>query len=112
MKIANVVSVRDRDIPSESSNNTPSASRIETMTRLLRLYPSIDNEERLQLLSFLTTGPQEEIVQVTRLQGLEPRFRAFREDHPAAFPVGVRSWLPLILFVVIAAIGVSWRLLA
>lgn len=110
MKTANVVSVRDRDLCHDAPEQAGQA-RIDRMSRLLRLYPAIEEDERQQLLAFLTAGPQDEIVQVTQLLGLEPRFHAFRKDHPAAFPVGIRSWLPLILFVMIAVVGVAWRLL-
>lgn len=112
MKIANVVSVQNRGTLDATSDKPQCGSRIDRMSTFLRRYPQIEDGERLQLLSFLTTGPQEEIVQVTHLQGLETRFHAFREDHPQEFPSGLKAWLPMILFVVIAAVGVAWRLLS
>ena len=80
MKTANVVSVRDRGTSATGFDHNPSDSRIDRMTTLLRCYPQIEEEERVQLLGFLTTGPEEEIVQVTLLQGLEPRFTGSRAD--------------------------------
>lgn len=112
MKIANVVSVHDRGPLGASSINGRPVARIDRMADLLRRYPAIEDAERRELVAFLVGGPQEEIVQVTYFHGLEPRLRAFRQDHARAFGAGVRGWLPMILFVVIAALGVGWRLLA
>ena len=85
-------------------------ARTERMTTLLRRYPEIAEEERLELLEFLTNGSQEEIVQVAHLQGIEPRFLQFRSDHPKEFRTGFRGWLPMILFIVVAVIGIVWRM--
>ncbi len=84
-------------------------ARTDRMTTLLRRYPAIEEEERLELLNFLTNGSQEEIVQVAHLQGLEPRFEQFRADHPKQFRTGLRGWLPMIIFVLVAVIGIVWR---
>lgn len=112
MKTANLSPVQNRHTRDAASDTDQSGPRVERMSSLLRRYPKIEEEERVQLLRFLTAGPQEEIVQVTHLQGLEPRFRAFRADHPREFPTGVRAWLPMILFVLLAGVGVAWRLLS
>ncbi len=80
------------------------------LSLLLRRYPEIAEEERLELLEFLTNGSQEEIVQVAHLQGIEPRFLQFRSDHPKEFRTGFRGWLPMILFIVVAVIGIIWRM--
>ncbi len=109
MKMANVVAVQDRD--SLRSPSAKAVGRIDRMTTLLRRYPAIEDQERQEVLSFLSTGPQEEVVLVTHAEGLEPRVRAFRKDHPEAFPSGLKAWLPMIVFVVVAALGVAWRLL-
>lgn len=87
-----------------------SNARTERMTTLLRRYPEISEEERLELLAFLTNGPPEEIVQVAHLQGLEPRFLQFRGDHPKDFRTGFRGWLPMIAFILVALIGIIWRM--
>lgn len=86
-------------------------ARTERMTTLLRRYPEIAEAERAELLAFLTNGSQEEIVQVAHLQGLEPRFLQFRSDHPKQFRTGLRGWLPMIAFIVIALIGIVWRMM-
>lgn len=109
MKTANVVSVQDRGFTGASAQ-TRNGNRVESMTRLLRLYPEISEEEHQSLLTFLTKGAQEEIIEVTQLQGLEPRYLAFRKDHPREFPAGVRAWLPLIIFALVAIIGIAWRM--
>jgi hypothetical protein len=80
------------------------------MSDLLRRYPAIAEEERQQLLRFLTQGDEEEIVRATYGAGLEPRLIAFRKDHPREFP-GLRAWLPLFVLLLVAALGVIWRLL-
>lgn len=85
-------------------------TRTERMTTLLRRYPEIEEDERAELLAFLTNGSPEEIVQVAHLQGLEPRFLQFRADHPKEFRTGLRGWLPMIAFVLIALIGIIWRM--
>ncbi len=106
MKIANVSSVVDRGPLTPVHDN----SRVERMTALLRRYPNIEDGERQELLTFLTQGPPDEVVRVTHLEGVEPSVRAFRADHPREFRSGWRGWLPMILFVAIAVIGVVWRL--
>ncbi len=88
-----------------------SNARTERMTTLLRRYPQIEEEERLELLEFLTNGPQEEIVQVAHLQGIEPRFLQFRSDHPKEFRTGLRGWLPMIIFILVAIVGIVWRVM-
>jgi len=110
MKIANVVSVQDRDsLDSSAPAGRPSA-RLGRMADLLRAFPDISDEDRKQLLEFLTKGVPEEIAQVTHMQGMEQRFTAFRKAHPRDFPQGLRSWLPMIVFGVIIVIAVVWRL--
>ena len=85
-------------------------SRIEMMCDLLRRYPSIEEKERMELLTFLTDGPPDEINQVIFTDGVDERYRAFRKAHPDVFPVGITAWLPIILFVLIAVGGLVWRL--
>ena len=80
------------------------------MSDLLRRYPNIAEDERQQLLRFLTQGAQEEIVRATYVAGLGPRLIAFRKDHPEHFP-GVRSWAPLALLILVTVLGVLWRVL-
>lgn len=110
MKIANVVSVQDRDSLDESPSGGRPSARLGRMADLLRAFPDISNEDRIQLLDFLTTGVPEEIAQVTHMQGMEQRFTTFRKAHPSDFPQGLRSWLPMIVFGVIIVIAVAWRL--
>ena len=86
-------------------------ARTERMTTLLRRYPQIEEEERVELLNFLTNGSPEEIVQVAHLQGLEPRFEQFRADHPKKFRTGLRGWLPMIIFILVAVAGIVWRVM-
>ena len=108
MKIANIVSVQDRD---PLAAPAPSGSaRLGRMADLLRGFPDIPDAERLQLLEFLTKGVPEEIAQVTHMQGMERCFAAFRRAHPRDFPQGLRSWLPMIVFGAIIVIAVAWRL--
>ncbi len=85
-------------------------SPVARMSDLLRRYPAIAEEERQQLLQFLTQGDEEDIVKATYGAGLEPRLIAFRKDHPREFP-GLRAWLPLFVLLLVAALGVIWRLL-
>jgi hypothetical protein len=110
MKIANVVSVQDRDSLATPAPAGPASARLGRMADLLRAFPDIADAERLQLLEFLTKGVPEEIAQVTYMQGMERCFTAFRRAHPRDFPQGVRSWLPMIVFGVIILIAVGWRL--
>jgi hypothetical protein len=110
--MANVVSVQDRGTRATASDRTQPGSRIEKMADLLRRYPKIEEDERTQLLNFLTTGPQEEIVLVTYRPGMEPRYGAFRADHPSDFPSNIKAWIPLIVLVIITVVGVTWRLLS
>ena len=110
MKIANVVSVQDRDSLATPASTGSVSKRLGGMADLLRAYPDISDAERLQLLEFLTKGPPEEVVQVSHMQGLEPCFAAFRKAHPREFPQGVRGWLPMIVFAVIIVAAVAWRL--
>jgi len=112
MKIANVVSVQSRGTPVTSTQDVRAGSRADRMSNLLRRYPEIEDQERQELLNFLTRGPQEEIVDVTRLQGLEPRYEAFRKDHPREFSSGLRGWLPMILLIAVALLGVARRILS
>ncbi len=95
--------------PADASANA-ATPRTERMTTLLRRYPEIAEEERAELLAFLTSGSPEEIVQVAHLQGLEPRFLQFRSDHPKDFRTGLRGWLPMIAFILVALIGIIWRM--
>lgn len=111
MKIANVVSVQDRGVPATSSEEVRSSTRVGEMSNLLRRYPAVEQHELEELLAFLTGGCPEEVVQVTHLQGLEPRYQALRKDHPRQFPSGLRAWLPMLLFCVLALVAVAWRLL-
>ena len=111
MKTANIASVRALGPSRTSPGTDETVPRVDRMADLLRRYPAIEQEDRQELLTFLTAGPPEEIVQVTYAQGLEPRFRAFRSDHPREFRTGLRGWLPMIVLVLIALLGVAWRLL-
>jgi hypothetical protein len=110
MKIANIVSVQDRDSLAAPVPAAAVSKRLGRMADLLRAYPDIPDEERLSLLEFLTKGVPEEIVQVTHMQGMERSFAAFRKAHPRDFPQGLRSWLPMILFGAIIVMAVVWRL--
>ncbi|WP_166039163.1 hypothetical protein [Sphingosinicella sp. YJ22] len=110
MKIANVVSVQDRDDLAAPAPTGPASKRLGRMADLLRAFPAISDEERRQLLDFLTKGMPEEIAQVTHMQGMERSFAAFRKAHPSDFPQGWRSWLPMIVFGAIIVIAVAWRL--
>jgi len=112
MKIANVVTVQDRDTVATSSVLTgPSSARLGRMADWLRAFPNISDAERLQLLEFLTKGIPEEVAQVTHMQGMERSFAVFRKAHPREFPQGLRGWLPMIVFGAIIVIAVAWRLL-
>lgn len=110
MKIANVVSVQDRDSLDASAPAGRPSARLDRMADLLRAFPDISDEDRRQLLDFLTKGVPEEIAQVTHMQGMERSFAAFRKAHPRDFPQGLRSWLPMIVFGAIIVIAVAWRL--
>jgi len=110
MKIANVVSVQDRDHLAEPVPVVSASKRMGRMADLLRAYPSISEPERLQLLEFLTKGVPEEVTQVTHMQGMERSVAAFRKAHPRDFPQGLRSWLPMILFGGAMLVAVFWRL--
>lgn len=110
MKIANVVSVQDRDSLAAPATAGPVSKRLGRMADLLRAYPDIADAERLQLLEFLTKGVPEEVAQVTHMQGIERSFAAFRKAHPREFPQGLRGWLPMILFGVVIVLAVAWRL--
>lgn len=111
MKIAKVVSVRDRDPAAPSGHEGRPEQCVARMTTLLRRYPAIDPDEKAALLRFLTAGPPEEVIDVTRLQGLEPRYQAIRRDHPREFGAGLHGWLPMIVLLVVAVAGLAWRLL-
>ena len=110
MKIANVVSVEDRDNLAAPAPAGPASARLGRMADLLRAFPEISDADRLQLLEFLTKGVPEEVAQVTHMQGMERRFTAFRKAHPREFPQGLRGWLPMIVFGAIIVIAVAWRL--
>ena len=110
MKIANVVSVQDRDSLAAPESAGPVSANLGRMADLLRAYPDIADIERRQLLEFLTKGIPEEVAQVTHMQGMEQRFAIFRKAHPRDFPQGLRSWAPMIVFGVIIVIAVAWRL--
>ena len=97
------------DAAAPSAQADPNQSSVARMSDLLRRYPSITEEERKQLLHFLTRGAQEDIVRATFAAGLEPRLIAFRKDHPEHFP-GLRSWLPLGLLILLVVIVGLWRL--
>ena len=112
VNIASVPSVIDRGLLARPSAVSQSGGKVEHMSGLLRRYPRIADPERRQLLAFLTSGPPEEVVQVVHLQGLESQVRAFRADHPREFRTGVRGWLPMIIFVLIALAALAWRLFA
>ena len=107
MKIANVVSVQSRGISGTSAQGA--GSRLDRMSNLLRRYPDIEDQERRELLAFLTGGPPEEVVEVSRLRGLEQSYRRFRADHPREFSSDLRAWLPMILLVAITIVAVAWR---
>jgi hypothetical protein len=110
MKIANVVSVQDRDSLAEPAPAVSASKRLGRMADLLRAYPNISEAERVQLVDFLTKGVPEEIAQVTYMQGMEKCFAAFRKAHPRDFPQGLRGWLPMVVFGAIIVIAVVWRL--
>ena len=110
MKIANVVSVQDRDSPAAPESTGRVSANLGRMADLLRAFPDISEAERAQLLAFLTKGVPEEVAQVTHMQGMEQRFAIFRKAHPRDFPQGLRSWLPMIVFGAIIVIAVAWRL--
>jgi hypothetical protein len=109
MKTADVVSVRHLDVPATHHSNA--GANVGRMISLLQHYPNISDEERIDLLGFLTKGNPDEVVRVTLLEGLEPRVAAFRRDHPRDFPSGLRAWLPFLFLLLLAATGVAWRLL-
>jgi len=111
MKTAKVVSVQDRGSLDRSRNSGVAASRVARMSDLLRRYPAIDDKECGQLLGFLTGGDQDEVVQVTHLQGLEGQLKAFRKDHARQFRSDLLGWLPMLLFAGLPILGVAWRLL-
>ena len=111
MKIANVVSVQDRDSFVEPASSGSVSARLGRMADLLRAYPDIPDSERLQLLGFLTKGAPDEIAQVTHMQGMEQSFAAFRKAHPRDFPQGLRGWMPMIVFGLIIVAAVAWRVL-
>jgi len=110
MKIANVVSVQDRDSLATPEPAGSVSANLGRMADLLRAYPDIADIERRQLLEFLTKGIPEEVAQVTHMQGMEQRVAIFRKAHPRDFPQGLRSWAPMIVFAVIIVIAVAWRL--
>lgn len=112
MKIANVVSAQVRGTHDTSTQEVVTGRRAERMSDFLRRYPAIEDSERRELLLFLTGGPQEEIVEVTRLQGLESQYELFRRDHPREFSSTLYAWLPLILVIAIAILGAAWRILS
>lgn len=111
MKILNVVPAQVRGTRGTSTQEVVTGSRAERMSNFLGRYPAIEDSERQELLNFLTGGPQEEIVDVTRLQGLESQYEVFRRDHSREFSSSVHAWLPLILFIAIAVLGAAWRFL-
>lgn len=110
MKIANVVSVQDRDDLAAPASTGSASKRLGRMADLLRAFPAIADADRLELLEFLTKGPPDDIVQVSHMQGMERSVAAFRKAHPSDFPQGWRSWLPMIVFGAIIVIAVAWRL--
>jgi len=110
MKIANVVSVRDRGPLDSARASGVSGSRVARMSDFLRRYPEIDDSEREKLLGFLSDGAQEEIVQATHMQGLETQLARVRRDHKRHFRTGLAGWMPIIAFVGIPLLGVIWRL--
>jgi len=108
MKIANVVSVQDRDSFVEPASSGSVSARLGRMADLLRAYPDIPEAGRVQLLEFLTTGAPEEVAQVTHMQGLEQRVAAFRKAHPRDFPQGFGSWVPMIVIGLVMLATVAW----
>ena len=78
------------------------------MSDLLRRYPAIADEERLQLIDFVKNGHPDDIVQATYAVGLEPRLIALRKDHPEHFPSSLRTWGPLALLVILPTIALIW----
>jgi hypothetical protein len=98
------------DAAAQRAQPNISQPSIAQMTDLLRRYPTIAEEERQHLLRFLTTGDPEDVARATYGAGLEPRVMAFRKDHPEQFP-GFRSWLPLLILLLVTVLGVLWRIL-
>jgi len=89
-------------------NATIRPNAASRMSDLLRRYPNIADEERLQLIEFLKNGHPDDIVQATYAVGLEPRLIALRKDHPGHFPSGLRTWGPLAMLVILPIIALIW----
>ncbi len=70
---------------------------------LLRRYPDVSAEESAQLVRFLKEGPPEDVGRITFGSGLDAQVTALKKAHPADFSTGLRVWLPLTMFIAVAA---------
>ena len=71
---------------------------------LLRRYPDVSPEESRLLVRFLKEGPPEDVGRITFGSGLDAQVTALKKAHPRDFSTGLRVWLPLTLFVAVAAV--------
>ena len=102
MKIAKVVSVRDRGPLIGKAGGEPLAGQ-DGVAASLRDYPHIDEAERRRLLRFLRRASRIEVRDAILREGLEPRLIAFRKDHKKQLRRGWTRWAPIILGVLLAA---------
>ncbi len=102
MKIAKVVSVRDRGPLTGEAGGEARAGQ-ECVAASLRDYPHIDEAERRRLLRFLRRASRIEVRDTILRQGLEPRLIAFRKDHKNQLRRGCTRWAPVILGLLLIA---------
>tara|TARA_R110000824_G_scaffold18510_22_gene73218 strand:- start:1258 stop:1635 length:378 start_codon:yes stop_codon:yes gene_type:complete len=77
---------------------------------LLAVYPAVTEQDRLAILSFLSTAPALETALLTCNERIAERLKAFRHDHRKQLGVTMRNWLYLAIllsFVVFAVLLMS-----
>ena len=104
MKIAKVVSVRDRGpLTGKAGAGGEAHPGPADVAASLRDYPHIGEAERRRLLHFLRRASRTQVRDTFLRQGLEPRLIAFRKDHKRQLGRGWTRWAPVILGVLLIA---------
>ena len=96
MKMAKVVSVRDRGPLTSDPNPCMEAGTGDDFASALRRYPDISEQERRALLRFLRRASRTQIRDAVLRRGLEGRMIAFRKSHKAQLRRGWWTWAPFI----------------
>lgn len=89
-----------------------SVAAASRMSELLRRYPDLQDQERVELVEFLINGHPDALAMATYGAGLVSQATAVKKDHPEYFPSGMRTLLPWLgVLVVVAGLLLLARML-